>query len=70
MPWGQIVSMALTLIGMGIKAKGNDDEVQNKFNELADILAAKKITSANVKLERDGRLARLKKKVNGEDTNV
>ena len=70
MPWGAMVSMALSLIGMAIKAKGNDDEVQKKFNELADVLAAKQITSANVKLERDGRLAKLKKKVNGEDTNV
>lgn len=62
MPWSAIVTMALQVIGMVIKNHANDEETQKKFNDLATHLQSKNLASASMKLERDERLERLRRR--------
>jgi cell division protein FtsL len=69
MPWSAIVTMALQIIGMVISKQANDAETQQKFNDLATHLQAKKLASADMKLQRDERLERLRRQTEDQGQN-
>ena len=60
--WSALITVAMQIIGFFIKKNAQDEEAERKFLELANHLQAKKLISAKVKFDRDGRLERLRKK--------
>jgi hypothetical protein len=60
MPWSAIITFALNIVGILLDRAKADTESKKKFIELIDILQSKNLVSANIKIDREGRIARLK----------
>jgi hypothetical protein len=64
--WVTIITLALKLLGMGLKKRSDDKETHRKFLELVAHLQSKNLVSADMKIEREDRLSRLETKTDQE----
>ena len=65
--WFQLLGFTMKAVGFILDKSKASDEIKKKFLDLGDLMKDTNLMSAKIKLARDSRLERLKKKVEEEN---